>query len=173
MTRQIRILGIGLMACFLVLFVQLNRITVFEAQALNDNPANTREILRDFNQPRGTVETADGVIIAESVPTEGGRFELQRQYPHGPLYAPITGHYSFALGSSGVERVYNDELAGRTVDISLQSVSDLFVDEERVGNLTLTIRDDLQRIAAERLGQTEGSVVALDPRTGDILALVS
>ena len=35
------------------------------------------------------------------------------------------------------------------------------------------MRDDLQRIATEQLGQREGSVVALDPRTGEILTMVS
>ena len=172
MTRQIRLIGVGLMLCFLVVFVQLNRLTVFEAAELNDNPNNTREILRDFSQPRGSVSTADGVVIARSVPS-GDRFEYQREYPEGPLFAHITGHYSFTLGSSGVERTYNDELAGRTLDLSLQEVSDLFVDRDRVGDLLLTVRADLQRIAAEQLGEREGSVVALDPRTGAILAMVS
>ncbi len=86
MTRQIRLLGIGLMVCFAILFVQLNRLTVFQAAALNDNPNNTREILRDFSQPRGTVTTADGEIIARSVPSDD-RFELQREFPFGPLFA--------------------------------------------------------------------------------------
>lgn len=172
MTRQIRLLGLGLMACFVLLFAQLNRISVFQAAELNDNPNNTRAILRDFTQPRGTVTTADGVVIAESVPSED-RFELQRRYPEGPLFAGITGYFSFTLGSAGVEKTYNDELAGRTLDLSFQSPSDLFVDKERVGNLVLTVRADLQRLATELLGEREGSVVALDPRTGAILAMVS
>jgi peptidoglycan glycosyltransferase len=171
-TKQIRALGIGLMVCFLVLFVQLNRLTVFQATTLNDNPNNTRDILRDFSQPRGDVVTADGVVIARSV-ASGDRFEFQRQFPEGDLFAHVTGYFSFTLGSSGVERTYNDELAGRTIDLSLQGLDDLFVDERRVGNLTLTVRADLQRLAAEQLGQREGSVVAIDPRSGDILALVS
>jgi peptidoglycan glycosyltransferase len=172
MTKQIRQLGIGLMVCFGILFLQLNRLTVLEASSLNDNPINTREILRDFTKPRGTVTTADGVVIARSVPSDD-RFELQREYPKGSLYAPITGFLSFTLGSSGVERTYNDELAGRTLDLSLQDLGDLFVDKDNVGNLTLSIRDDLQEVAAEQLGDREGSVVALDPRTGEILAMVS
>ncbi len=114
MTRQIRALGIGLMVCFVVLFVQLNRLTVFQAAELNDNPNNTRDILRDFSQPRGSITTADGVVIARSVPS-GDRFEFQREYPEGPLFAHVTGFYSFTLGSSGVEKTYNDELAGRTL----------------------------------------------------------
>ncbi len=172
MTRQIRALGIGLMVCFLVLFVQLNRLTVFGAQRLNDNPVNTREILRDFSQPRGSVTTSDGVVIARSVPSND-RFEFQREFPEGPLFAHISGFYSFSLGSSGVEKTYNDELAGRTIDLSLQDLSDLFVDKDRVGDLTLSVRADLQRIATDQLGEREGSVVALDPRSGEILALAS
>jgi penicillin-binding protein A len=172
MTRQIRLLGAGMLCCFLVLFVQLNRLTVLQADQLNDHPLNTRQILRDFNQPRGSVTTADGVVVAMSEPTEG-RFEYQRVYPEDELYAHISGFYSFTLGSSGVERTYNDELAGRTLDIQLQDITDLFVVRDRVGNLTLTIRDDAQRRAREELGDRRGSVVALDPRTGDVLAMWS
>jgi len=171
-TRQIRHLGIALIACFCVLFVQLNRITIFRADELNANPANTREILRDFSQPRGSITTADGVVIARSVES-GDRFEYQREYPEGPLFGHVTGYYSFALGSSGVEKVYNDELAGRTRELEFQDLSDLFVDKDRVGDLTLTVLAELQQIASDQLGEREGSVVALDPRTGDILALVS
>lgn len=172
MTRQIRQLGIGLIVCFTILFVQLNRLTVFEAAKLNDNPHNTREILRDFSRPRGTIVTADGTVVAESVPS-GDQFKLQRRYPEGPLFAQLTGYYSFTLGSSGVEKTYNDALAGRTLDLRLQDLGDLFVDKDRVGDVILTVRADLQRIAADALGDREGSVVALDPRTGAILAMVS
>jgi penicillin-binding protein A len=172
MTRQIRALGLGLIVCFAVLFVQLNRLTVFQAAELNDNANNTRDILRDFSQPRGSVTTADGVVIARSVPS-GDRFEYQREYPDPELFAHITGYYSFTLGSSGVEKTYNDELAGRTPELSFQDLGDLFVDKDRVGDLTLTVRHDLQRIATDQLGSREGSVVALDPRTGEILAMVS
>jgi penicillin-binding protein A len=171
-TRQIRLLGLGLIVCFCVLFVQLNRLAVFRADQLNANPANTRDILRDFSQPRGSIATADGVVIARSVPS-GDRFEYQREYPEGPLFAHVTGFYSFSLGSSGVEKTYNDELAGRTLDLSFQDVSDLFVDKDRVGDLRLSVRADLQQIASQQLGDREGSVVAIDPRTGEILTMVS
>ena len=172
MTRQIRILGAALMVCFAVLFAQLNRLTVFDAASLNNNPDNTREILRDFSQPRGDITTADGVVIARSVPSND-RFDLQRQYPEGPLFAALTGYYSFTLGSAGVEKTYNDELAGRTSDLSFRDIRDLFVDKDHTGNITLSVRAGLQRIATEQLGERKGSVVAIDPRTGAILAMVS
>ena len=172
MTRQIRHLGIALIVCFCVLFVQLNRLTIFRADELNANPNNTRDVLRDFSQPRGTISTADGVVIARSVESND-RFEYQREYPEGPLFAHVTGYYSFTLGSSGVEKTYNAELAGRTRELEFQDLSDLFVDKDRVGDVTLTVLAELQQIASDQLGEREGSVVALDPRTGEILALVS
>jgi peptidoglycan glycosyltransferase len=172
MTKQIRALGMFMLVCFGLLFVQLNRLTVFQASELNDNPINTRDVIRDFSSPRGTITSADDVVLARSVPSND-RLKLQREYPEGPLFAHITGFFSLNLGSDGVEREYGDELAGRTLDLQLQSVSDLFVDRERAGNVVLTVRKDVQEVARNELGDREGSVVALDPRTGAILALWS
>lgn len=172
MTKQIRQLGVALMVCFAVLFIQLNRLAVIDASKLNGNAYNTRDSLRDFAHARGNIVTADGVVIATSVPTDDA-FKFQRQYPEGPLFAGITGFFARDQRNSGVEETYNDQLAGRTLDISLQDIGDLFVDQDRVADVELTVRADLQRIAAEKLGTNRGAVVALDPRTGGILALVS
>jgi peptidoglycan glycosyltransferase len=170
--KQIRNLGVFLVVIYTALFVQLNRWTVFDAKELQEKPGNNREIERDFSAPRGSVSTADGVVIAESVPSDD-RFELQRVYPKGDTYAHVTGYYGFGVGSAGLEKEYNDELAGRTIDFDLQDLGDLFVDRERVGNLTLSIRDNVQEVARQALGDREGSVVALDPRTGAIYAMWS
>ncbi|HEX2272574.1 MAG TPA: hypothetical protein VHG90_01730, partial [Acidimicrobiales bacterium] len=66
MNTQIRRLGIVLAVLFVVLFVQLNRLQVIEADRLNDHPANTRAVVRDFARPRGVIQTADGVVVATS-----------------------------------------------------------------------------------------------------------
>jgi peptidoglycan glycosyltransferase len=170
--RQIRRLGIALVVCYVILFAQLNWLQVFHAEALKDNPNNTRTLLRDFSQPRGTITTADGAVVAKSVPSND-KYERQRQYPLGDLFAHSVGYFSLNLGSTGVEKSYNTELAGRTLDLQIRSLSDLFVDRERVGNVTLTLRRDLQQLAKDQLGNRPGSVVALDPRNGNILALWS
>lgn len=174
MNRQIAKLGAGLLVCYLLLFAQLNRVTVFQAADLKDNPENNREILRDYDRPRGAIATADGVVVARSVPTEqGARFERRREYPEGELYAHTVGYYSLNLGATGVEDEYNAELVGRTLDLSLRDLGDLFVERDRVGDLTLTLRADAQQTARDQLGERRGSVVALDPRTGDVYALWS
>jgi peptidoglycan glycosyltransferase len=171
-SKQIRNVGVFLMVCYAALFVQVNRLTIFEADALKDNPANNREVERDFSSPRGSIITADGTVVARSVPSND-QYKLQREYPTRDLFAHVTGYFAFELGSAGLERSYNDELAGRTIDFDLRDPSDLFVDRERVGDLTLSMRNDVQQVARQELGQRQGSVVALDPRNGEILALWS
>jgi penicillin-binding protein A len=75
-------------------------------------------------------------------------------------------------GATGLERAYNEELSGRTARQQVRSFGDLFTDTDRTGNLTLTVRSDVQEAAAA-LGEQRGSVVALDPRTGGVLGLWS
>jgi penicillin-binding protein A len=172
MTKQIRYLGLFLTACYVALFVRINMLQVFQADDLQHKPGNNRAAEREFAKPRGTISTADGVLLAQSVETTD-RYQLQRTYPTGDLFGHITGYFSLTLGKSGVERTYDSELQGDDLGISLQTLNDFFVDEDRIGNLTLTLRNDVQQAARDQLGEREGSVVVLDPRTGAILALWS
>jgi hypothetical protein len=83
--------------------------------------------VRDFGQRRGNIVTADGVVIAESVES-GGRFDRERLYSDGPLYAHVTGYSSFEFGATGIERSYNDELAGHSATQRFESFFDFFGD---------------------------------------------
>jgi peptidoglycan glycosyltransferase len=174
MNKQIQRLGLALMALFVALFAQLNYVQVVRAGKLNKDPRNTRNATRDFARPRGFVQASDGAVVAKSVPSNDV-FKRQRQYPEGDLFAHITGYFSFTFGQEGVERTYNDELAGR--DLPLTRIQDipkaLSGGDKAVGNLTLTISKRLQQVARDALGPRRGSVVALDPQTGAILAMWS
>ncbi|MGH9266289.1 MAG: penicillin-binding protein 2, partial [Acidimicrobiales bacterium] len=101
MNAQIRKLGIVLMVLFSALFIQLNYLQIIAADDLNNHPANSRAVVRDFTQPRGVIQTSDGAVVAQSVPSNND-FKLQRQYPLGPLFAHVTGYFSFTYGSEGV-----------------------------------------------------------------------
>jgi peptidoglycan glycosyltransferase len=169
--RQIRRLGIAMLVLFGALFVQLNVIQVIRADTYNDNPNNTRAIVRDFSLPRGQIVAADGTVLARSVPAEG-RFERRREYPEGELFAEATGYFSFIAGAAGAEKSYNDVLAGRTSE-SADGLGELLLGGDRTADVTLTIPTEVQRVARDALGATRGSVVALDPRDGSILALWS
>ncbi|MCU1351043.1 MAG: Cell division protein FtsI/penicillin-binding protein 2 [Acidimicrobiales bacterium] len=174
MDGQIRKLGLFLMVCFLALFAQLNYIQVYRASDLNGRKDNTRPVEASYSRERGTISTADGAVLARSVPSND-RYKFQRQFPEKELFGHITGYFSYILGprATGLEQQYNAELAGRTAKQQLRSVSDLFVKRNRTGNLKLTIRKDLQLIAKQQLAGRKGSVVALDPKTGGVLAMYS
>ncbi|HEX2191554.1 MAG TPA: penicillin-binding protein 2 [Acidimicrobiales bacterium] len=170
MNTQIRRLGIVLGLLFVALFVQLNWLQVVDADRLNDHPANTRAVVRDFSQPRGVIQTSDGVVLAVSTPVDD-EFKRLRSYPEGALFAHITGFFSFNYGSDGVERTYNDALTGRDRKVSIDRLADLLLEKERSANVTLTLSKSLQELATRELGPRKGAVVALNPRTGEVLAL--
>ena len=111
-------------------------------------------------------------MVARSVPSND-RFKLQREYPTGDLFAGVGGFFSFVYGTDGVERQYNDVLAGQTPQQKLRGFANLFNDDVNTGDVQLTLRDDIQTVAKQALGDQEGSVVVSDPRTGAILAMCS
>jgi peptidoglycan glycosyltransferase len=172
--KQLRRLGLGLLVCYVALFAMINYVQVWHAQALNDNPLNSRKIVRDFDQPRGQIISADGAVLAKSVPSApGDPFTLQRQYPEGDLFGHITGYLNINFGATGIEEQYNDQLSGQTVSQEYQTLRDLFQDRVHTGDVTLTVRKDLQQAAKDALGTRKGSVVVMDPRDGSVLALWS
>jgi peptidoglycan glycosyltransferase len=172
MNKQIRGLGVVLIALFLVLFGFLNYWQIFGADGLNNHPANTRAVVRDFTRARGAIQTADGVVLARSVDSNDA-FKLQREYPEGALFGPITGYFSFSFGTDGVERTYNALLTGRGQKLELRRLGDILLDKEHNANVTLTLTKQLQQVATEALGNRHGAVVALDPRDGAVLAMVN
>ncbi|MEM7338224.1 MAG: penicillin-binding transpeptidase domain-containing protein [Actinomycetota bacterium] len=175
MNNHLRHVMVALLGCFVLLFLQLNRVQVFQAEALRENPANTRTLQQDFDQQRGVIRTSDGVVVALSEQAApGGPFNFQRTYPHGDLYAHSVGFIAFTVGGQGVERAYNDEILGRTAEQQLADLASILdPDSSQAGALTLTIDHELQQVAKAQLGEREGSVVAIDPRTGAIRALWS
>ncbi len=175
MNRSIRHLALGLMACYIALFVMLNLWQVARSQELSDAPDNTRQTLRDFNRPRGPIVTADGEVVARSVPTNpGATLRFQRDYPQGELFSQITGYHSFGLGSTQLERTRSEVLVGTTTEQQLLAIPGLITGEaDNAGSVELTLRADLQREARRALGAREGSVVVVDIRTGAVLAMWS
>jgi penicillin-binding protein A len=175
--RQIRRLALGLLLCYTVLFVQLNVLQVGKAKRYKNRPDNTREVIRDFSRARGTVYSAENDVIAESVPSDD-RYEFQRSYPLGDLFAHPVGSFSLKYGTSELETAYNDVLTGRTSQQKLRGLGNLFSTKVNTGDVYLTLSTKLQQAAKDALvdGQgrpLEGAVVVLDPKTGALKALWS
>jgi penicillin-binding protein A len=177
MAKRTGSIGKAMLLLFLLLFGNLFRLQVVDAKKLANHPGNTRNAVRDFGRLRGSIFTSDGVLIAKSTrnPNRQSKFEYLRSYPVPNRYGHITGYFSFTYGSTGIERNANDVLAGRegALVFSKDKLEQLLNDRTQVSDVTLTINDEVQKAAAAALGERKGSVVAIDTRTGEVLALYS
>jgi peptidoglycan glycosyltransferase len=176
MDRQIRRLGYALVVLFVLLFVQVNYIQVIAANRIANNPANTtRLLIQAASIDRGDILARDGrTVLAESVPTRG-EFKYQRKYPLGPLDADVTGYYPLFGAPTDLEATYNDFLSGRATELLPSTLVDQILGRPRKGgSVVTTIDPNLQKIASDELQKHgAGAVVAMDPATGEILAMVS
>jgi peptidoglycan glycosyltransferase len=174
MNRSIRHLALGLLAGYIALFATLNYWQVGRSTELNAQPDNTRQILREFNRPRGPIISADGDVVARSFPSGTGSVTFQRSYPLGDLFAHITGYHTFGLGSTQIERTHSQFLVGSTTEQQLTALPNIIAGRpDNSGTVQLSLRRDLQSLARELLGEQEGSIVMLNPQTGAVLAMWS
>ena len=176
MNQRIRRLTVALIALFGILFAQLSTWQVVKQKDLKNKPGNMHALYSQFDKPRGTIVTADGKVIAAStkLPADSNsKFDYQREYPYGDLYANITGYYSWGYGRTQLERVQNDVLAGKTAQQQLEATGDLFTTGDVTGSVNLTIDSRIQAAAKKALGNKEGSVVVTNPTTGAVLAMYS
>ncbi|CAN5712453.1 penicillin-binding transpeptidase domain-containing protein [soil metagenome] len=173
MQGQIRRVGVGLVIAFLAIFAQLNYVQIFAAESIANNNANIRSLLREYSIKRGDIITADGVNIALSRSTDDN-LEYLRTYPQGELYGHVTGYYSIVFGTRALESSFNAQLLGEGGVISMQDIEDSFLGSGEQGDdVITTIDSELQATARAALGGQVGSVVALDPRSGEVKAMWS
>jgi len=169
--RRIRWLGFVLMACFVLLFLQLNNFQVRQAQSLVNNPDNAVNLPDVWLLPRGDIYSADGSTLAYSKPTKDIYGEL-RIYPPATatLFADLTGYNSVADESAtGLESEYFTYLSQHNSPAS--SLGQLLTQHKTTDDITLTVSTALQETAATALGGRTGAVVAIDPQTGAVLAM--
>ncbi|SDD18428.1 peptidoglycan D,D-transpeptidase FtsI family protein [Auraticoccus monumenti] len=172
MNRPIRRVALVCMVLFGLLLGNGTFLIVVQQNSLNANPLNRRVRDAEFSQDRGAILVGT-TPIAETRASDGD-FRYQRVYPDPELYAHVTGWYSYDRARSGLEESYNTELAGTDDSLFVRRLVDLVTGRTPEGaSITTTIDPDAQRAAAEALGDTKGAVVALDPQTGAVLAMVS
>jgi peptidoglycan glycosyltransferase len=171
MNRPIRRVAIGCLTLVLILLLGDNLIQVVEATSLRNRPENSRQINARLSRERGPI-VVGGRAIAESIPSND-QYKFQRTYPDGQLYSNLTGYYGF-FGSTGIEKAEDDLLSGEDQRLFVRRISDLFTGRKvKGGSVVLTVKPEVQQAAANALGGRKGAVVALNPSTGAILAMVS
>ena len=179
MNKPIRALAVGCLLLFGLLLVNINYVQVLKANTLNDASANTRARDAECSRERGPI-LVDGETVARSVPSNDN-LKFQRRYTDWPLYANLTGFFSCIYGTTAVENTQNSVLSGSDERLFVNRMIDLVGnDQPKGGSVLLTIDPKAQKAAYDGLqnleknyGPTKGAVVALDPKTGAILAMVT
>ncbi|WP_314451438.1 penicillin-binding transpeptidase domain-containing protein [uncultured Microbacterium sp.] len=173
MTKELRRLSIVMLAMFLALFTSTSIIQVVQAANLTNTAGNTRALYDSYEVQRGSI-IASGTAIASSVPSDDV-FSWQRQYTDAAMWAPVTGYMNPVLDSkTRIEATENGVLSG-------SDNADYFSRIERAAtgqlprgaNVELSVDASVQKAAWDALGDQQGAVVAIEPATGRILAMVS
>ncbi len=173
MNRPIRRVALIAMLMFGLLLANGTYMMVVRQSALAAEPQNRRVRDAEFAQNRGAILAAGKTEIAETKRSDDN-FEFQRVYPEGELYAPVTGFYSYDHARTALETTYNSQLAGTDDSLFVRRLIDLVVGRAPEGaSVQTTIVPKMQEAAAKGLGNQKGAVVALDPKTGAVLAMVT
>lgn len=172
MNSPIRRTALVASVLFLALLLNASVVQLWRESSLNANDRNRRVLDAEFAQNRGAILAGD-LQIATTTPTKD-RFSYQRSYPQGGLYASVTGWYAYDFGRSALESSYSAELAGSASSQTVDRLVDMVTGATPVGaTVQTTINPKLQQVAATQLGAKKGAVIALDPKTGAILAMVT
>ena len=173
MNKPIRRVAFIALLMFGLLLANGTYMMIFQQQSLAAQPQNRRVRDAEFAQNRGAILAAGKTEIAKTVPSKD-RFKYQRVYPEDELYAVITGFYSYDRGSTGLERTYNAPLSGTDDALFIRQLVDMATNKTPEGaSVQTTIVPKIQKAAADALGNQKGAVVALDPKTGAVLAMVT
>lgn len=177
MNTAVRRVALMIMGMIVLLLLNATFTQVFNADGLRADPRNQRVLLDEYSRQRGQI-TAGGQLMAYSESTDN-RYRFLRSYPNPLVYAPVTGFYSLSYSSTGLERAEDAILNGSDQRLFGQRLVDFFTARDpRGGNVDTTIVPEVQQAAWQAMqqgcnGPCKGAVVALEPSTGKILALVS
>ncbi len=172
MNHSIRRVGLILGLLIIALMINVNVQQVFLANETRDRPGNQRTVLEEYDRERGPILVGSDPV-ARSIPTDD-QYKYLRKYSAGPLYAPATGFYSALYGATGIERTENGVLAGTSDLFLVDRLQQLLSGREpKGGAVVLTLNEAAQKAAYQGLAGKVGSVTAIDPSTGAILAMAS
>jgi peptidoglycan glycosyltransferase len=179
MNKPIRKVAIALAVLFLALFVNLNIVQVFQSSSYRNNAQNRRVLLNEYASPRGAI-VVEGSNVASSKKTSD-ELKYLRVYPDktAAAFAPVTGYYSFTYGTAGIEEAENDILSGDSSDLFTSKLGNILTGRNpRGGSVQLTLNRAAQLAGYNAMKGANGklrrgAVVAINPQTGAILAMVS
>ena len=174
MNKSLRQLFNAVIVLFVILGISSTLIMVVRANSLNADSRNMRALYHEYAAPRGAILASDGTVMAMSDPIDDS-FQYQRKYMNGNVYAPVTGYYSITSPADrGIEASRDRLLSGQSDSLWMDRAKSLFTGTQNKGaSIETSINPRMQETAYRMLGGMSGSVVAIEPLTGRILAMVS
>ncbi|WP_458243017.1 peptidoglycan D,D-transpeptidase FtsI family protein [Streptomyces sp. MAI_2237] len=171
MNKTIRRTSVFVLLLVFALLIRATWVQYYDGKALADDKYNRRNVIQTYAEPLGNIIVA-GRSVTGSARTKSGDLAYKRTYRNGELYAAVTGYASQAYAPTQLEGIYQDLLNG--TDNRLKTVMDTVTGKRaEPGDVVTTIDPAVQKAAYDALGAKKGAAVAIDPKTGKILAVVS
>ena len=172
MTKELRRTSIIVLVMIASLFVSTSIIQAVDNDQLAADPRNSRTFYANNSVNRGPI-LVEGSQVAYSVPSDGP-IAYQRVYTNGPLYAPVTGYLPIGGQNTGLEAAMNGYLTGTSGGQFLDQVNAVLTGQHPAGAaVETTIDAEAQQAAWDALGDRRGAAIAIEVKTGRILAMVS
>ncbi|MEU9293587.1 penicillin-binding transpeptidase domain-containing protein [Streptomyces sp. NPDC048266] len=173
MNKPLRRVAIFCGLLILALLLRDNWLQFVRADELNAHPDNTRVRIERYANQRGNI-IVDGKPITGSVDSKDPYYKYKRTYTDGPMWAPVTGYASQAYDANQIEKIEDGILTGNDDRLFFDRTLAMFTGEKKKGgDVVTTLSGAAQKAAFEGLGDKTGAVVAIEPKTGKILAMAS
>ncbi|WP_329574530.1 penicillin-binding transpeptidase domain-containing protein [Streptomyces sp. NBC_01361] len=172
MNKTIRRASVFCLLLVLALLVRATWVQFYDGQALADNKNNRRNVMQQYAYPLGDIIVGGEAVTDSKRTGTGSDLAYKRTYKDGELYAGVTGFSSQVYGQTQLEGIYQDILDG--TDTRLKNPVDAVTGKHtEPGDVVTTIDPAVQKAAYRALGDKKGAAVAIDPKTGKVLGLVS
>ncbi|MET7291714.1 penicillin-binding protein 2 [Streptomyces griseoloalbus] len=174
MNKPLRRIAIFCGLLILTLLIRDNWLQYVQADELRTDEHNRRVAIERYASPRGDIIVGGEPITGHT--TTKGDFKYKRTYKDGAMWAPVTGFVSQAFGANQLESIEDGILTGNDDRLFFRNTLDMLTGKNKEGgNVVTTLNAAAQKAAYDGLKKQggKGSVVALEPSTGKILALAS
>lgn len=167
-----RIITVLVALCTLLisLVLYISYFQIFKAEAIKQNSHNKRLWINEENVLRGSILDRNGKVLSYSEKKDDKNI---RYYPYGRLYSHVIGYSYRQYGKAGLEKEYNNELLDIDENNAINEIKNLVLPKSIGNDLKLTIDHNMQEKSRNLLKGKKGSIVTMNPQTGEIYSMVS
>lgn len=166
--RYIRVISF-ISILFIIILGYMTYFQVVKADKLKNDENNKRNFVDDNKLKRGNILDRDGNVLAQTVENENK--EKIRIFPYKDAYAHLVGYNSKKYGKTGLEKKFNSVLINKQGKTPIAEIKKIVIDQKEGNSIKLTTNSELQNFALSLLKGKKGSVILMNPKTGEILAM--